>query len=151
MIMLHPSLSDFNCLPLNYWFLFKTTTLVYRFFHSGSPNYFGPYLSLSSCSCSTRLSYPNCHYLTVPLFRSSHFGLSFAFDALKIWNDFLVIYVVPHLLLSLGKSSKITCFQMPIHHSLSITPVLAWYIPAKLLDLQVFTLVLCICALESVN
>ena len=51
------------------------------------------FLSLSSCSYSTRHSHPDRQYLTVPPFRSSvfksvkHFDPSFAFDAPKIWNE----------------------------------------------------------------
>ena len=49
--------------------------------------------SFSSCLYSTRHSHPDRQYLTVPPFHSSvfksakHFGHSFAFVALKIWND----------------------------------------------------------------
>ena len=80
-------------LPVKYRCMFKTATLVYKFLHSGSPSYFQPFLSLSSCSYSTRRSHPELQYLTVPLFRSSvfksvkHFDHSFAFDAPKIWNE----------------------------------------------------------------
>ena len=61
--------------------------------YSGSPSYFKPFLSFSSCPYSTRHSHPDRQYLTVPPFHSSvfksakHFGHSFAFDAPKIWND----------------------------------------------------------------
>ena len=73
--------------------MFKTATLVYKILHSGSPFYFQPFLSLSSCSYLTRHSHPDPQYLTVPPFRSSvfksvkHFDHSFAFDAPKIWNE----------------------------------------------------------------
>ena len=73
--------------------MFKTATLVYKFLHSGSPSYFQPFLSLSSCSYSARHSHSDHQYLTVPPFCSSvfklvkHFDHSFAFDALKIWNE----------------------------------------------------------------
>ena len=61
--------------------------------HSGSPSYFEPFLSFSSCPYITMHSHPDRQYLTVPPFHSSvfksakHFGHSFAFDAPKIWND----------------------------------------------------------------
>ena len=90
MLMLHPfyrnSTGWYRC-------IFKTATLVYKFLHSGSPSYFEPFLSFSSCPYSTRHSHPDRQYLTVPPFHSSvfkpakHFGHSFAFDAPKIWND----------------------------------------------------------------
>ena len=78
---------------VKYRCMFKTATLVYKFLHSGSPSYFQPFLSLSSCSYSTRRSHPDHQYLTVPPFCSSvfksvkHFDHSFAFDAPKLWNE----------------------------------------------------------------
>ena len=51
--------------------MFKTVTIVYKFLHSGSPSYFQPFLSLSSCSYSPWHSHPDRQYLTVPPFRSS--------------------------------------------------------------------------------
>ena len=88
-----PILKQLHWLPVKYRCMVKTATLVYKFLHSGSPSYFQPFLSLSSCSYSTRHSHPDCQYLTVPPFRSSvfksvkHFDHSFAFDAPKIWNE----------------------------------------------------------------
>ena len=88
-----PILQKLHWLPVKYRCIFKTTTLVYKFLHSGSPSYFEPFLSFSSCPYSTRHSHPDRQYLTVPPFHSSvfksakHFGHSFAFDAPKIWND----------------------------------------------------------------
>ena len=89
-----PILKQLHWLPIKYRCMFKTATLVYKFLHSGSPTYFQPLLSLSSCSCSTRRIHPDRQYLTVPPFRPSvfksvkHFDHSFAFDAPKIWNEF---------------------------------------------------------------
>ena len=88
-----PILKQLHWLPIKYRCMFKTATLVYEFLHSGSPSYFQPFLSLSSCSYSTRCSHPDHQYLTVPPFRLSvfksvkHFDHSFAFDAPKIWNE----------------------------------------------------------------
>ena len=88
-----PILKQPHWLPVKYRCMFKTATLVYKFLHSGSPSYFQPFLSPSSCSYSTRRSHPDHQYLTVPPFRSSvfksvkHFDHSFAFDAPKIWNE----------------------------------------------------------------
>ena len=85
-----PTLKQLHWLPIKYRCMFKTATLVYKFSHSGSPAYFQPFLSLSSCSYSTRHSHPDRKYLTVPPFPSSvfksvkHFCHSFAFDAPKI-------------------------------------------------------------------
>ena len=87
-----PILKQLHWLPVKYRCMFKTATPVYKFLHSGSPSYFKLFLSLSSCSYNTRRSHPDHQYVTVPPFHSSeiksvkHFGHSFAFDALKIWN-----------------------------------------------------------------
>ena len=88
-----PTLKQLHWLPVKYRCIFKTATQVYKFLHSGSPSYFEPFLSLSSCPYSTRRSNPDHLYLTVPPFHSSvfksikHFGHSFAFDAPKICNE----------------------------------------------------------------
>ena len=88
-----PILKKLHWLPVKYRCIFKTATLVYKLLHSGSPSYFEPFLSFSSCPYSTRHSHPDRQYLTVPPFLSSvfksakHFGHSFAFDAPKIWNE----------------------------------------------------------------
>ena len=52
-----PILKQLHWLPIKYRCMFKTETLVYKFLHSGSPSYFQPFLSLSSCSYSTRRSH----------------------------------------------------------------------------------------------
>ena len=63
-----PILQKLHWLPVKYRCIFKTTTLVYKFLHSGSPSYFEPFLSFSSCPYSTRHSHPDRQYLTVPPF-----------------------------------------------------------------------------------
>ena len=84
-----PILQKLYWLPVRYRCIFKTATLVYKFLHSGSPSYFEPFLSFSSCPYSSRHSHPDRQYLTVPPFHSSvfksakHFGHSFAFDDLE--------------------------------------------------------------------
>ena len=51
-----PSLKQLQWLPKNYLSMFKTATFVNTFLYSSSPSYFGPYLSVSSCTFSTRQS-----------------------------------------------------------------------------------------------
>ena len=63
-----PILKQLYWLPVKYHCMFKTATLVYKFLHSGYHSYFEPFLSLSSCSYSTRRSHPDHQYLTVPPF-----------------------------------------------------------------------------------
>ena len=128
-----PILKQLHWLPIKYRCMFKTATLVYKFLQSGSPSYFLPFLSLRSCSYSTRHSHPDHQYLAVPPFRSSifksvkHFDHSFAFDAPKIWNE------LPHdvrsatSVASFRKKLKLTCLQKHIPHSLSCHPVSLWY------------------------
>ena len=92
--------------------MFKTTTLVYKFFHSGSPSYFGPSLSLSSCSYSTRSRHPDCQFfLFTPqsTSKSRHIGHNFAFDALRFGMISLTMYAVKHLLPPSGKAQKSVC------------------------------------------
>ena len=62
-------LNKLHWLPVKYRSM-QTATLVYKFLHSGSPSYFELFLSLSSCSYSTRRSHPDRQYLTVPPFQS---------------------------------------------------------------------------------
>ena len=88
-----PILRRLHWLPVNYRGTFKATTLVYKVLHSDFLSYFGPSLSLSSCSYITRRRHPDGQYLTVSSFHSSlyksfkYFGHSFVFDAPKTWND----------------------------------------------------------------
>ena len=126
-----PILKQLYWLPIKYRCMFKTATL---FLHSGSPSYFQPFLSLSSCSYSTRRSHPDHQYLTVPPFRSSvfkavkHFDHSFAFDAPKIWNE------LPHdvhsaaSVASFRKKLKTYLFAKACPHSLSCHPVSPGYV-----------------------
>ena len=93
MLMLHPFYRNSTGCLLSIIVFSKPQHLCINFLHSGSPSYFKPFLSFSSCPYSTRHSHPDLQYLTVPRFHSSvfksakHFGYSFVFDAPKIWND----------------------------------------------------------------
>ena len=93
MLMLHPFYRNSTSCLLSIVVFSKPQHLCINFLHSGSPSYFEPFLSFSSCPYSTRHSHPDRQYLIVPPFHSSvfksakHFGHSFAFDAPKIWND----------------------------------------------------------------
>ena len=92
--MLYPSLSNsIDCLLSTTVYSKLQHCMVYKFLHNCSPSYFELFLFLSSCSYSTKCSYPERQYLTVSPFHSSvfksvkHFGHSFAFDAPNIWNE----------------------------------------------------------------
>ena len=82
-----PVLKKLHWLPVEHRSVFKTTTLVYKFRHTGFPKYFAPYMSSYSSSYSTRRSQSG-----VPKFQPSihksvkQFGYSFAFDAPTVWN-----------------------------------------------------------------
>ena len=135
-----PILQKLHWLPVKYRCIFKTATLVYKFLHSGSPSYFEPFLSFSSCPYSTRHSHPDRQYLTVPPFHSSvfksakHFGHSFAFDAPKIWNDPLKMFTVQHQLPPSERSLKLkVCKSLPTIAS-PVTSVSPWYDLAMSLD-----------------
>ena len=144
LVMLHPSssnstdclLSTVACSKLQHWFL-----------HSGSPSYFEPFLSLSSCSYSTRHSHPDHQYLTVPPFHSSvfksvkHFGHSFAFDAPKIWNELLNDVHWATAVAPLHTKAQ----NLPVCKSLSaisspVTPVSPWLRPGYVIGLTFIVL-----------
>ena len=88
-----PILKQLHWMLVKYLCVFKTAILVYNFLHSGSPSYFEPFLSLSSCSYSTRYSHSDRQDLTVSTFpiirlQVNHtFCNSFTMDAPKIWNE----------------------------------------------------------------
>ena len=128
-----PILKQLHWLPVKYRCIFKTATLVYKFLHIGSPSYFEPFLSPSSCPYSTRHSHPDRQYLTVPL--STHQSLSqlnilaivFPLMLLRSGMNSLMMCAVQHQLPPSERSSKLTCLQKPICNSLPITPVYPWY------------------------
>ena len=98
-----PILKQLHWLPVKYRCMFKTATLVYKFLHSGSPSYFQPFFSLSSCSYSTRRSHPDHQYLTVPPFHSSVFKSNILITALPLMllrsgMNFLMMSTVQHQL-----------------------------------------------------
>ena len=132
--------------------MIKTATFVYKFLHSDSPSYFGPSLSLSSCSYRNGHSNPDCQYLAVLPF---HFSLSL-YKSVKYFGHrfgmiFLMLYTMQQLSPPSGKAQN-----LPVYKSLSaiasMSPLcllsMTWLL---LLDLCLFTLVLFSCALESVN
>ena len=120
-----PILQKLHWLPVKYRCIFKTATLVYKFLHSGSPSYFEPFLSFSSCPYSTRHSHPDRQYLTVPPFHSSvfksakHFGIVLPLMLLRSGMTSLKMFAVQHQLPPSERSLKLTCLQKPTHHSLS--------------------------------
>ena len=88
-----PVLKRLHWLPVEYRSVFKTATLVYKFLHSGIPQYFDPYLQPYSSGYNTRRSKKEGKYLTVPQFQTSthrsvkQFASSFAYDAPTLWNE----------------------------------------------------------------
>ena len=92
------------------------------------PSYFELFLSLSSCSYSTRRSYPDCQCLIGPPFHSSvfksvkHFGHSLPLMFLRSGMNSLTMCAVENQLAPLGKSSKLICLQKAIHHSFPCQP-----------------------------
>ena len=118
---------------IKYRCMFKTATLVYKFLHSGSPSYFQPFLSLSSCSYSTRCSHLDHQYLTVPPFRSSvfksvkHLITVLPLMLLRSGMNSLMMCAVQHQLSPSERSLKLTCLQKHIPYWLSCHPVSPWY------------------------
>ena len=80
-------------LPIEQRSIFKTALLVYKFLNCGQPRYFAPFLKPRQSVYNTRKSQADGVFLEIPHFATSlyksskHFGLSFAYDAPKIWND----------------------------------------------------------------
>ena len=88
-----PVLKKLHWLSIEYRTVFKTATLVYKFLHSGIPQYFDTYLQAYKFGYNTRRCQNAEKYLTVPRFQppvhksAKHFTASFAFGAPTVWND----------------------------------------------------------------
>ena len=83
-----PLRKTLHWLPIRHRCIFKTALLVYKYLL-----YFSPFLKVRQCTYNTRLSQSDGIILHVPQYQPSiykstkQFGLSFAYDALKIWNE----------------------------------------------------------------
>ena len=81
-------------LPIRHHCIFKTALLVYRYLYTNCSKYFSPFLKVRQCAYNTWLSQSDGIILHVPQYQPSiyistkQFGLSFAYDAPKIWNEF---------------------------------------------------------------
>ena len=87
-----PVRKSLHWLPVLHRSVFKTALWVYKFLHSGHPKYFEPFLKPRHNVYRTRRSPSDGVLLEVPhcasIYKSKkHFGLSFAYDAPRIWND----------------------------------------------------------------
>ena len=82
-------------LPIRHRYIFKTALLVYKYLHTNCTQYFSPFLKVRQCAYNTRFSQSDGIILHVPQYQPSiykstkQFGLSFAYDAPKIWNELL--------------------------------------------------------------
>ena len=80
-------------LPIRHRCIFKTALLVYKYLHTNCPKYFSPFLKVRQCAYHTRLSQSDGIILHVSQYQPSiykstkQFGLSFAYDVPKIWNE----------------------------------------------------------------
>ena len=61
-----PIVKKLYCLPVEFRCIFKTTTLVYKFLHSGCPNYFSPHVSICCGRYGTRYNCPDKRFLEIP-------------------------------------------------------------------------------------
>ena len=88
-----PLRKTLHWLPIRHRCIFKTALLVYKYLHTNCPKYFSPFLKVRQCAYNTRLSQSDGIILHVPQYQPSiykstkQFGLSFAYDAPKIWNE----------------------------------------------------------------
>ena len=66
-----PILKKLHWLPVEFWCIFKTSTLVYKFLHSGHPSYFSPHLVIRCGRYGTRYNLPDKRCLEVPQYYPS--------------------------------------------------------------------------------
>ena len=99
-------LRKLHWLPIQFRSEFKLATLVYKFIHTGFPNYFAPHLSTYRTTYNTRCSQSVANFLSVPKFQptihksTKQFGCSFAFDC--------------HSLAMLGRSARLVLLMSGI-------------------------------------
>ena len=88
-----PIRKTLHWLPTRYRCIFKIALLVYKYLHTNCPKYFSSFLKVRQCAYNPRLSQSDGLILHVPQYQPSiykstkQFGLSFAYDAPKIWNE----------------------------------------------------------------
>ena len=123
-----PIRKSLHWLPTMHHSVSKMALLVYKFLHSGYPKYFELFLKPRHSVYRTWRSQSNGVLFDVPPFASiykskKHFGLSFAYDAPRIWNDLPDdILTAKSLSLHSGRSWQPIPLQKLIH--LSFFPVL---------------------------
>ena len=61
-----PILKPLHWLPVEFWCIFKTVTLVYKFLHSGHPSDFSPHLSILSGRYGRTYNHPDKRFTQVP-------------------------------------------------------------------------------------
>ena len=121
-----PILQKLHWLPVRYRCIFKTATLVYKFLHSGSPSYFEPFLSFSSCPYSTRHILVTQSVNTLEFLLSIHqsssqpniLAIVLPLMFLRSGMTSLKMFTVQHQLPPSERSLKHTCLQKCTHHSL---------------------------------
>ena len=100
----------------------------YKYLHTNCPKYFSPFLKVRQCAYNTRLSQSDGIILHVPQYQPSIYkstkqsGLSFAYDAPKIWNE---------LSDNVRSATSIASFRKNLRHTYS----------AKLILLSIFHLI----------
>ena len=101
-----PVRKKLHWLPIEYH-VFKTALLVYKFLHSGTPDYFTPYIKPKKFTYMTCSSQSDGIILDLPLCTShkspKQFGNSFCFDAPSIWNN------VPEVVCAATSLSSFRC------------------------------------------
>ena len=60
-----PMSKQLHWLPVELHCIFKTATMVYKFLHTGSPSYFGPFVSIHYGRYSARHNHPDKRFLEV--------------------------------------------------------------------------------------
>ena len=107
-------------MPIKHHSVFKMTLLVCKFLHSGHPKYIEPFLKPIHSVYRTLRSYSHGMLLEIPhqyISLKGIFGLRFAYDAPRIWNDLPDDVHSAKSLSSSKKKLKPISLQKLTHHS----------------------------------
>ena len=123
-------LNKLHWLPVEHHSVFKTSTLVHKFLHTGFPKYFVPFTSSYSTSYSTKRNQSGSNFFLVPKFQRfiqksvKQFGYSFAFDAPTVWNYLPDEMCASPALASFNKAVQ----KLPFHQGMpTLGSLICWH------------------------
>ena len=130
-----PVRKTLHWLPIEHRSIFKIGLLVCKFLHSGYQIYFVPVLKPICCIYKTCKSQADGVFLEVPHFVTSaykstkYFGLSFAYDVPKIWNELPDDVLSATPLHSFRKKLKPISLHKHIHLNFCFFGISPWHRP----------------------